>query len=115
MGDDVVFPGAGYIAMAMEAIYQMQTSLAEQRGESFDSSKWFRLRDVRFPKALVLEEKKDHKIQIALSAKGTWHEFIVSSLSGEVWDSHSHGLIRFESEIDSCGYKFSSKFKCMRD
>jgi hypothetical protein len=98
MEQEIVFPAAAFIAMAAEALYQ-----ARQATDFIDWSVLFdkyryRLRNVTFPKALVLQEKgTGHKVMLTLSwHQDSWHEFKISSLTNEAWIEHSHGFICLE-------------------
>lgn len=107
MGHEIVFPGAGYIAMAMEAIHQTSHAIAMNQESKIMDKSCYRLRDVVFPKALVLEEDgKEYKIMLTLTPrsgiKDSWYEFKVSSLTEGVWSEHSRGLVRLEP-IDERG------------
>lgn len=103
MGHEIVFPGAGYIAMAMEAIYQTSHAIAINQGSKVIGRNCYRLRDVVFPKALVLEDGKEHKIMLTLTPrsgfKDSWHEFQISSLTENLWSEHSSGLVRLEAVV----------------
>lgn len=105
MGPEIVFPAAAFMAMAVEAISQSRQALHQLEGKAeLDDTARFRLRDVTFAKALVLEEKHEgHKIMLTLSpqtgAKDTWFEFKISSLNDELWSQHSHGFIRIEDHM----------------
>ena len=105
MGHEIVFPGAGYIAMAIEAIFQVnQANVADQDSKSVDEFS-YRLRDVVFSKALVLEEDgKGHTIMLTLTprtrSKDSWHEFRVSSLVEGLWSEHCHGLVRLATVVE---------------
>ena len=100
--DLVIFPGAGYICMAIEAIRQAthdtQTILK------------FILTDVIFLKALVIPPAPATvEIQLSLRTRQCalllWHEFRIFAFSpDETWHEHCHGLIRTElasHKIDS--------------
>ena len=104
MADDIVFPAAGFMAMAIEAIYQSSVALSTLEGEAKVGRPRYRLRDITFPKALVLEEKSDGR-QVMLSLTkvpgGSWHEFKIYSLSGEAWLENSRGLVQMEEDFQS--------------
>ncbi|KAI0434033.1 reducing type I polyketide synthase [Xylaria sp. FL1042] len=99
IGEQVVFPGAGYIAMAMEAIYQAtyMTSWTEKVPEKYG----YRLRDVKFFRALVLDESYSPKVMLSLApatnSVGSWYAFKVSSTLNEMTNDHASGLIRIET------------------
>lgn len=102
MGHEIVFPAAGYIAMAMEAMYQTSHAIETNHGTKVIGRNCYRLRDVVFPKALVLEaDGKEHKIMLTLTPrsgfKNSWHEFKICSLTEGVWSEHSSGLVRLEA------------------
>ena len=104
MGDDIVFPAAGFMAMAIEAISQSGQALNTLEGEVKVEKARYRLRDVTFPKALVLEENDDgRKVMLSLTkvSGGSWHEFKVFSLAGETWLENSRGRVRVEEEVPS--------------
>jgi hypothetical protein len=98
MGQDIVFPAAGFVAMAVEALYQARQA-TDPIDESILAEKYcYRLRNSTFPKALVLQENGlGTKVMLTLSKQqDSWYEFTVSSLTGETWSEHSRGLIRLE-------------------
>ncbi|KAI1163548.1 PKSKA1 [Nemania serpens] len=105
IGSQIVFPGAGYIAMAMEAVYQT-TLMTRWKEEAETPAKYrYRLRDVKFSRALVLEEDVETRYTLALSpARGgqgpvrSWYEFRVCSLREAVHAEHSTGLICIETD-----------------
>lgn len=98
MGQDIVFPAAGFIAMAVEALYQARQATDPIEEDLLNTQYRYRLRNSTFPKALVLEEKgPGAKVMLSLSRhQDSWYEFVVSSLTGEAWSEHSRGLIRLE-------------------
>jgi SAM-dependent methyltransferase len=84
---DVVFPLAGYIAMAGEAI--RQTTRVDTG---------YRLRNVEARKALVLTEFKATEIVTVLHAQmggaaesPSWYEFSIASCNGDSWLIHCTG------------------------
>ncbi|KAH6662359.1 hypothetical protein B0J14DRAFT_288058 [Halenospora varia] len=98
MGQDIVFPAAGFIAMAVEALYQARQATDPIEEDLLNTQYRYRLRNSTFPKALVLEEKgPGAKVMLSLSRhQDSWYEFVISSLTGEAWSEHSRGLIRLE-------------------
>ncbi|KAI8632855.1 PKSKA1 [Xylariaceae sp. FL1651] len=103
LGSQVVFPGAGYIAMAIEAVYQ--TTLITVWKEEAASKYRYRLRDVKFSRALVLEEDTETRYTLALTpARGgqgtvrSWYEFRVCSQQDLLDVEHSTGLICIETD-----------------
>ncbi|KAJ2990881.1 hypothetical protein NUW58_g2741 [Xylaria curta] len=103
IGSQIVFPAAGYIASAVEAVYQ--TALMTTWVEEIPTKYRYRLRDVKFSRALVIEEDKETRYTLALSplrgGQGTvrsWYEFRVCSLSDTLDVEHSTGLICIETD-----------------
>lgn len=94
----MVFPAAAYIAMAIEAFYQMTVSLGLVHSDCEVFQLSYQLRNVAFSRALVIEEKNPCKLSLSLTAckgpKDLWYEFKISSLREDVWTSHCQGTIR---------------------
>ncbi|KAI9742768.1 MAG: hypothetical protein M1818_003497 [Claussenomyces sp. TS43310] len=103
MGHEIVFPAAAFIAMAIEAIYQARMGIHLTEGSDLTEKTRYRLRNVTFPKALVLPEKGDGaRIVLSLTprpqTKDSWHEFKILSVSDNVWSEHSRGLVTVEKD-----------------
>ncbi|POR37432.1 Polyketide synthase [Tolypocladium paradoxum] len=87
VGDDVVFPFAGYAGMIGEAVRQV-TGVDEA----------FKLRKVVISTALVLNEGKPVEIMTTLrrhrltdSLDSVWWEFTIASHNGTTWTKHCFG------------------------
>lgn len=87
--DDVVFPAAGYITMAGEAIRQL-TDMND-----------FTLRHVLIKTALVLQDSKKiemmtslHRVPFTNSLDSDWYEVVVSAYNGTSWTKHFIGQVR---------------------
>ncbi|CEN60640.1 hypothetical protein ASPCAL03076 [Aspergillus calidoustus] len=109
--DQIVFPGAGYLALAIEAITQMQ-GLTEKRPENV----LFEFRQVYIREALILPDSGDgtagaysrelHTMLsplalTALNSSADWHEFSISSwISGET-TTHCTGRLRLVPRPDA--------------
>ncbi|TVY20485.1 Reducing polyketide synthase FUB1 [Lachnellula arida] len=98
---NVVFPAAGYIAMAVEACRQGAT-----RGGSAVEVTGFVLRDIVIGQALVIpDDSGEAEIDISLKPYNTYHhwdEFCVYSVSPDGrWTEHCRGLIRLEAQKDA--------------
>ncbi|KAK0635463.1 hypothetical protein B0T17DRAFT_485578 [Bombardia bombarda] len=104
MGADVLMPGAGFITMALEALYQKTRSLApEDVVINSPNELSYKFRNIRFDKALVLEEDKDAVILLSLSqvpGSKDWHEFRISSNTDDVYIEHCSGLVRVQDALD---------------
>lgn len=100
MGPDIVFPGAAYIAMAVEAAHQRRLVLAteEDTGNLAAGNYHFRLRDLKFRRALVLDPMATAKLMMTMhpvtGSDETWLQYKVWSMGeDEAWDEHHSGLI----------------------
>lgn len=92
---DVVFPAAGYVVMAGEAIRQLS------------GDQHYTLKDVSFSTALVLHDSKPTEImailrpsQLTTTLDSVWHEFSIASYSGSLWIKHCSGLVRGGSALN---------------
>ena len=87
--DDIVFPAAGFIAMAGEAIRQI-TDVDD-----------FTLRHVVIKTALMLQDPKGLEVMTSLrpvrlttALDSIWHDFSISSFNGTTWTKHCVGQVR---------------------
>lgn len=116
MGSEVIFPAAGFISMAIEAINQSYHALKNPERDTSAEKLSYRLRNVRFDKALVLEDDVDTKMMLNLAphlgSKETWYDYkIVSSNEGS-WTEHSSGMIRLEI-LSNEGKSHHNLCKCL--
>ena len=98
LGQTVVFPAAGYLAIAVEAFRQVV-------GPDRCSDRILALRQVNFLKALalldenhgveVLTELRPHQIS-STTASGEWWQFGVSSHTGQTSTVHANGCIALD-------------------
>lgn len=97
-----MFPAAAYIAMAVEAVSQRNEALCLLEEKKRFTQPCYKLRDLSFAKALVLEKGKDQKIMLTLAPhpgpKDLWFDYHVLSLTEGVWNEHSRGLVRLEED-----------------
>ncbi|KAL5040990.1 hypothetical protein BDW71DRAFT_212552 [Aspergillus fruticulosus] len=101
--EDILFPGAGFICLAIEAIKQ----LPELQSKALQTAAGYRLRDVDLLQGLVIPDNDDGvEIQTSLrevnekdmGSRG-WKRFEVSSVSDDnQWTTHACGLITMELE-----------------
>ncbi|KAL1642561.1 Type I Iterative PKS [Diplodia intermedia] len=100
IGGEILFPAAGFMAMAIEGVHQVSLALAEIDDVPAPTNPCYRVRDSTFPKALVLDETKPTKLLLSLARRpgknDPWYEYKVSSLSGTTWVEHCRGLVRVE-------------------
>lgn len=98
---EVVFPAAGYIAMAGEAIRQLNI-LNSQSESSLDR---YTIQNIRFESPLILAS--DTSVEAISSLKPTeladgvmsgWYSFSVSTFDGAKWTVHCRGCVRAGSD-----------------
>ncbi|KAI0172149.1 fatty acid synthase S-acetyltransferase [Hypoxylon sp. FL1284] len=89
IGDDVIFPFAGYIAIAAEAVRQIS-----ELGDGYS------IRNILVSTALVLGEGKPTEMtttfrphRLTTSLNSSWWEFTISSFNGHVWTKHCTGEV----------------------
>ncbi|KAI1261789.1 Aft9-1, partial [Xylariaceae sp. FL1019] len=96
----IIFPGAGYLCMAMEAARQLSTDRFPDK-----AVKRIRVQDVSFLKALVVPDGRTRvEMQLAFSPKiapgnrnTMQHNFSVTAFTGEEhWNEHCRGTISVE-------------------
>lgn len=94
----IIFPGAGYVCMAIEAVCQLI-----RESQEVSETVQFVLKDVIFSKALIVPPApKKVEVQLNLRtrriARTKWHEFRVISQE-EIWYEHCSGIIK--AQLDS--------------
>lgn len=89
IGEDSVFPFAGYIALAAEAVRQIT-----------EINDGFSIRNIMVTMALVLTEGKPTEMmttfrphRLTNSLNSPWWEFSVASYNGHVWTKHCTGEV----------------------
>lgn len=103
MGPDVLIPGAGLATMAIEAMYQKYCGLHPEKAVASANELAYRLRNVRFDRALVVEEGKEVVILLTLTkvpGSKDWHEFRISTSKDDVVIDHCFGLVRVADPVD---------------
>lgn len=103
----IVYPGSGYICLAIEAVRQLLKTGATHEDKSGRSISGFRLRDVNFLFALVIPDNADG-VEIRTTLQSVpereiggrgWWRFEVSSLTlDNRWTLHAKGMIKAERE-----------------
>ncbi len=96
---NVVYPAAGYVSMAIEAVRQI--SLAKSQ-----DPKGYRLRELSIGQALVIPSDTDEvetSITLRLQSEGTrvssdtWYDFFIYSVSDDSrWTEHCRGMISID-------------------
>ncbi|KAI9037475.1 type I polyketide synthase [Aspergillus affinis] len=103
IGSDAIFPGSGYIAMAVEALYQVTCVRQPDTAVSSPGQLGYRLRNVRFDMALILEDGVEPDVYLTMSPFGasedTWYEFTVFSTRQDITTYHSSGMIRVQDIV----------------
>ncbi|RYP50633.1 hypothetical protein DL768_003915 [Monosporascus sp. mg162] len=106
IGDKVIFPGAGYLAMAVEAAYQTAfMNQWKERGQP-PATYAYRMKDVRFLRSLVLGEDARTRVSLAMApvhaSPRRWYNFRIRSWMEGAWTEHCTGLVRVdEDEFDT--------------
>ena len=97
VGNDIVFPFAGYIAMAGEAVRQIH---------GVDDG--FRLRHVIVNTALIVSDEKSteiittfHRDRLTDTLDSQWWKFNITSHSGRAWIRHCTGEVAIQSDFSS--------------
>ena len=92
VGKDIVFPAAAYVAIAGEAVSQLQENGSVQLG--------YTIRELHLRNAMLLQDNKSTEIITTLRPKmlttkldSTWYEFSVMSHDGRSWSRHCRGLV----------------------
>ncbi|KAH7333356.1 hypothetical protein BKA65DRAFT_404016 [Rhexocercosporidium sp. MPI-PUGE-AT-0058] len=95
INNDIVFPAAGYIAMAGEAIREL-TGVDD-----------YCLRDINISQAMLLDDTRPVEIMTVLrkerltdSLEGDFYEFDISSFNGKTWIKHCWGKAKPGKPID---------------
>lgn len=107
MDGDVLMPATAFCAMAIEAMYQKHSTLELDNSPSDVgvNDLGYGLRNVKFTKALVLDEENAIDIYVSLaklprsSADSGWHEFRISTSKDNVDLEHCNGLIRVQNAV----------------
>lgn len=109
VGSDIVMPAAGFVAMAVEAMFQAHASLKGDESVNSVGELGYRLRNIRFDKALVVEEDVPAEYMLTLSplagTKDSWFEFKISSNKEGVIMDHASGLIRVDEPVERVATK----------
>lgn len=111
LGNAAVFPAAGYMAMAIEALRQMH----EGCGLPFSG---VTLRDISIKTALVIPET-DEGIETQLHLQrvddsideGIWHMFAIESLTDGRWTTHCNGTIGVKTDVLTTNQDYESPVK----
>ncbi|CAH0024600.1 unnamed protein product, partial [Clonostachys rhizophaga] len=107
MGGNAIMPGAGFVTMAIEAIYQKHCACLSHGGDDTNeivrNDLCYRFRNLRFSKALVLEEGRDMNTIFTLTAapgSDDWHNFTIFTAEGETVSEHCSGSIRIQDPVN---------------
>jgi acyl transferase domain-containing protein/NADPH:quinone reductase-like Zn-dependent oxidoreductase/NAD(P)-dependent dehydrogenase (short-subunit alcohol dehydrogenase family)/2-polyprenyl-3-methyl-5-hydroxy-6-metoxy-1,4-benzoquinol methylase len=101
--DNIVYPGAGYICLAIAAIKQL-TNIQKAVGDNKEIT-GYRLRDIEFQTALVIpDDANGIEVQTNLTPVSNkvigardWKHFEISSVTSDArWTIHAKGLIRVD-------------------
>ncbi|PSR80443.1 hypothetical protein BD289DRAFT_484972 [Coniella lustricola] len=103
MGSDVLMPAAGFISMALEGMFQKHSSLNPDHAIDSPNQLAYRFRNIRFNRALVVDENKPIPVLLSLSVipgSKDWHEFHVSTEVDGAIVEHCHGSVRVQDAVD---------------
>ncbi|TWU78585.1 t1pks [Metarhizium rileyi] len=99
VGDDIVFPFAGYVTMVGEAIRQVTKK---------DDA--FRVRHISVGITMLLSEESPTEIittlrplRLTISQDSSWYEFTISAHNGRHWTKHCSGEVKAEGRTRSSG------------
>ncbi|OJK01160.1 hypothetical protein ASPACDRAFT_26431 [Aspergillus aculeatus ATCC 16872] len=102
----IVYPGAGYISMVVEALRQLQTPDQPIHG--------YQLQEIRIRNPLILEDTAEGvEVQLSLRPCGDrvrnaqgWYEFLIQSVNqtGDSWTLHCEGLCCTPSGTQGTGW-----------
>jgi hypothetical protein len=99
-------PGAGFLTMAVEAMYQKYVACLPHEKRDVKISRndlCYRFRNVKFMRALFLEEDREISILSTLTAVSNstdWHRFSISTSQGEASTEYCHGFISIRDAIN---------------
>lgn len=98
-----MFPASGYIAMAIEAIFQKSKATGRLPEDMSVNQSSYKLRNVTFFRALPIDDQEsDTKVILSLnpcsSTPDTWHEFKISSIASEITHDHCQGLVSLSDQ-----------------
>ena len=89
IGNDIIFPGAGYVAMAGEASFQV------------NDVREYTVKEVELSLAMLLYNDKPTEIittlrpqRLTSTLDSEWYDFEVVSHDGATWNRHCTGLVR---------------------
>lgn len=103
MGPDILFPGAGLVTLALEAMYQKYCALNPDEAIASPNELAYRFRNVRFDRAIVVEESRPTTIVLTLTkvpGNEDWHEFRIRTVAtSDVYSDHSSGLVRVQDPV----------------
>jgi acyl transferase domain-containing protein len=115
LNGEVVFPGAGYIAMALEALHQVLPG-------PFADTPTFIFRQVKFLNALILSHASQvevftqfKRVQLSETSQSmTWWHFEISSYIMDVSTMHANGQICLGSSGAQMGQIIDFPQSCMK-
>ncbi|KAF9696901.1 hypothetical protein EKO04_005128 [Ascochyta lentis] len=115
IGSEILFPAAGYIAMAVEAVRQAEFATTPDAVALEKGKHRCALRDVEFSRGLVLEDDAEIDLMLTLApmatmGRGWWRYRIMSLLASELeamgtpspasWMENSSGFVCIQSDVD---------------
>jgi acyl transferase domain-containing protein len=103
LGGISIFPAAGYLSMAIEAVRQVHE---KDEGEQAQPMRGITLRNVDIKTTLNIPDSEDEGIETLCTLQPAetpgWYSFTIESYSGnDQWTNHCDGLIRVDSGSSS--------------
>ena len=93
MGNDVIFPAAGYISMVFEAVSQ----IAIDRGVD---ARIYNVKKIKIHHALILQEDHGNEILLDMRVDQDVFEFIISSVTKDgKWSEHATGSASYDTSV----------------
>lgn len=95
VGDNIVFPAAGYVSLAVEAATQIRGSTVTAVNDAYT------LRDVNITSAMVLKEGLSTELMFDLwtvPGQSATYQFSVSTCSQGTWTQHATGSVLIDSK-----------------
>jgi acyl transferase domain-containing protein len=108
VGDAIVFPAAGYVALVLEAIaqtYEMNTA---------STASSYKLREMTISSAMLLKESENLELLTDLHSEPggqNLYKFVISTISNGAWTEHASGSVQAGDDFFPSKYNRDSLVK----
>ncbi|KAF2993299.1 putative PKS-like protein biosynthetic cluster, partial [Neopestalotiopsis sp. 37M] len=116
MGPDVLIPGTAFISMALEAIFQKHCATQDDEAGHLSSPNQlaYRFRNVKFDRAVVVEDAQPTNLVVTLASltgSQEWHEFRIRTTTSthDIVYEHCSGLVRVHDKLTDDEYGLSGE------